>query len=110
MSEHTQKQPHEMPDEELNIAVAKAAGYWVYHYDKDYEANCYYMLCLPNTVDSAVIDDFRASENQAGTQGNARLRNWHGRMPLTSRPTSTRYGCCSKSTAFCISGIISLKD
>lgn len=43
---------------ELNIAVAKAAGYWVYHYDKDHPSSCYYMLCLPDSVDSVVVDDF----------------------------------------------------
>lgn len=31
-------------DRELDVRVAKALGYTVYHYDKDYAKNCYYQL------------------------------------------------------------------
>lgn len=32
----------------VNKAIAELCGYYMYHYDKDFEKNCYYMLSVPN--------------------------------------------------------------
>lgn len=54
-----QPRPFEaLSDEQLNIEVAKVAGYSIYHYDKDYEHNCYYMLWEPNSIDWAGQGDW----------------------------------------------------
>lgn len=37
-----------LSDDELNIKVAKRLGYSVYHYDKDYPNQCFYMLMDSN--------------------------------------------------------------
>lgn len=40
-------QAKEWSNQELNRKLAELMGYTIYHYDKDYEANCYYMLVDP---------------------------------------------------------------
>lgn len=47
----------------LDIALAKALGYTVYHYDKDYRENCYYCLMSPD-FDPVVMMPFRAGERK----------------------------------------------
>jgi hypothetical protein len=45
MSKYTKEQIEAMTPEQLKRAVATdVMGLSIYHYDKDYEANCYYML------------------------------------------------------------------
>lgn len=38
----------DMTPRERDTALAQALGYTIYHYDKDYRENCYYMLMDPN--------------------------------------------------------------
>jgi hypothetical protein len=47
-----------MTDSELNRALAELMGYTIYHYDKDYEENCYFML-MDTDFDPVEPDDGR---------------------------------------------------
>lgn len=47
----------------LDKACAVALGYTVYHYDKDYEANCYYQL-MDREFDPAVMFPYRSGERK----------------------------------------------
>ncbi|OKP91395.1 hypothetical protein [Paenibacillus sp. P32E] len=55
-------QVKEMTNPELNRALAELMGYSIYHYDKDVEENCYYMLVDP-TGDYQQLD--RKTEAEA---------------------------------------------
>lgn len=47
----------EMPmDRELDIEIAKLAGYSIYHYDKSYPTSNYFMLMTPD-FECALMDD-----------------------------------------------------
>ena len=48
---------------ELNEQCAKALGYTVYHYDKDYAENCYYQL-MDEELDPVIMFPFRAGERK----------------------------------------------
>lgn len=48
---------------ELDIQCAKALGYTVYHYDKDYAENCYYQL-VDRQLNPVVSFPFRAGEQK----------------------------------------------
>lgn len=59
-----------MTDDEaraLDRQVALALGYTIYHYDKDYAKNCYYMLMTPNHEPAALgwHDGERRTEAEA---------------------------------------------
>lgn len=43
----------------VNRAIAEACGYYIYHYDKDHPAQCYYMLSIPNDCHWAGWDQLR---------------------------------------------------
>lgn len=54
-----------MSERELYIALAQALGWSVYHYDKDVESRCYYML-MDHEFDPVVIfDGERKTEEEA---------------------------------------------
>lgn len=40
---------------QIDMAIAKHRGWWVYHYNKDYEANCYYLL-VDKEFDAVAFD------------------------------------------------------
>lgn len=50
-------------DKAIDIECAKLLGYTVYHYDKDYAKNCYFML-MDAEFDPVVTSSFRAGERK----------------------------------------------
>jgi hypothetical protein len=51
-----------MTDDELRVAIAKARGWTVYHYDKDHRDSCYF--CLLNGDGYPVNDDYMNNHHQ----------------------------------------------
>jgi hypothetical protein len=63
-----------MTDDELRLAIAKARGWTVYHYDKDYRDSCYY--CLLNGDGYPVNDDYMNNHHQTEAEAWADCPDW----------------------------------
>lgn len=57
-----------MTDNERNIEVAKRLGYSIYHYNKDIEARCYYMLWEPDGTGVGLYPDNQHKTEEAAWQ------------------------------------------
>jgi hypothetical protein len=50
-----------MTADELRLAIAKAKGWQIYHYDKDIAENCYYLL-VDNDFDAVIPFNYHKTE------------------------------------------------